>query len=239
MFKAGLQGANVSDAFFPVLAPGWLDHFLFNEYYKTDEEFIYAIAEAMRPEYQAIVDAGLLLQVDDPGLPDAWPTFFPEPSVADYRKYAQVRIDALNHALKGIPEDRVRYHICWGSQHGPHVDDLPFRHVIDLMLKVKAQGYSFEAANVRHEHEWKLWREVKLPDGKILIPGVVGHATGLVEHPELVADRIVRIAKVVGRENVQAGTDCGLGGRVHASVAWAKLESLVNGARIASKELWS
>jgi 5-methyltetrahydropteroyltriglutamate--homocysteine methyltransferase len=242
-FKTGLSGVKVAEAFVPLLAPGWLDHFLFNEYYKSDEEFVYAIAEAMRPEYQAVVGAGLLLQIDDPGLPDAWPTFFPEPSVEEYRKYAKVRVDALNHALRGFPEDRVRYHICWGSQHGPHVDDLPFRHIIDLLLEVRAQGYCIEAANVRHEHEWRVWQEVKPPEGTVLIPGVVTHATNLIEHPELVAERIVRLAKLAGRENLLAGTDCGFSqgpfsAKVHPSIQWAKLKALVDGAELASKELW-
>jgi 5-methyltetrahydropteroyltriglutamate--homocysteine methyltransferase len=237
-FREALRDVTVEEAFFPVIAPGWLDHFMFNEYYPDDESFIFAIAEILKPEYQAVVDAGFVLQVDDPGLPDAWPTFFPEPSVEEYRRYAAIRIEALNHALEGIPEDRVRYHVCWGSQHGPHVDDLPLRHIVDLMLKVRAQAYSLEAANVRHEHEWKVWRDVKLPEGKIIIPGVVSHATNVIEHPEVIADRIVRFAKVVGRENVIAGTDCGMGGRVHPQIGWAKLQALTEGAALASKELW-
>jgi len=228
-----------TEAFFPVIAPGWLDHFIFNEYYKSDEEFIGALAEVMQPEYRAVVDSGLILQIDDPGLPDAWTTFFPEPSIESYRAYVRVRVEALNHALRGIPEDRVRYHLCWGSWNGPHVDDLPFKHVADLMLEVKAQAYSFEAGNVRHEHEWKIWREVKLPPGKILIPGVVSHRTNTVEHPEVVADRLLNFARLVGRENVMAGTDCGMGGgRIHAEIGWAKLESSIAGAALASQELW-
>jgi len=163
---------------------------------------------------------------------------YPEPSAEEYRKFAAIRIDALNHALKDLPEDRIRYHICWGSWHGPHTTDLPLGTIIDILLKVKAQAYSVEAGNVRHEHEWKVWREVKLPAGKILMPGVVSHATNVVEHPELVCDRILRFAEVAGRENVIAGTDCGLGGRIHAQLAWAKLEALAAGARLASKELW-
>ena len=237
-FKAALARTQ-SEAFFPVIAPGWLDHFIFNAFYGTDEEFVFALAEVMRPEYQAVVDAGLILQVDDPGLPDAWPTFFPEPSIEDYRKYARLRVDALNHALKGIPPENVRYHLCWGSWHGPHVDDIPFRHIVDLMLAVNAQGYSFEAANVRHEHEWKIWQHVKLPDGKILIPGAVSHRTTTVEHPEVVADRLLKFADLVGRENVIGGTDCGMGmGRVHHQVGWAKLVALVEGAKLASEQLW-
>jgi 5-methyltetrahydropteroyltriglutamate--homocysteine methyltransferase len=162
----------------------------------------------------------------------------PRPSIEEYRKFAEVRIDALNHALQGLPEDRIRYHICWGSWHGPHVHDIPLKHVVDLMLKVKAGAYSVEAANPRHEHEWKVWKDVKLPEGKILIPGVVSHASNVVEHPELVADRIVLYAGLVGRENVIAGTDCGLGLRVHPQIAWAKLKVLAEGAAMASQQLW-
>ena len=240
-FKAALarSGRAVDETFFCVIAPGWLDHFIYNEYYKTDEEFIFALADALREEYLAIVYAGFILQIDDPGLVDWWDMLKPALSVDEYRdRFARLRIDAINHALKGIPEDRVRYHLCWGSWHGPHTHDLPFEHIVGLMLQVKAQCYSFEAANVRHEHEWKLWNDVKLPDGKMILPGVVSHSTNLVEHPELVADRIMRFAGAVGRENVIAGTDCGLGGRVHAEIAWAKLGALVEGARLASKALW-
>jgi 5-methyltetrahydropteroyltriglutamate--homocysteine methyltransferase len=239
-FKLALQTApDYEEAFFPVIAPGWLDHFLFNEYYPSDEAFIYALADMLKPEYEAVVAAGFVLQIDDPGLPDAWSTFFPEPEIESYRKYAELRIDALNHALVNVPEDRVRYHICWGSYHGPHVDDIPMEKIVDLMLKVRAQAYSIEAANPRHEHEWKIWRDVKLPDGKILIPGVISHATNTIEHPELVADRIERFANLVGRENVIAGVDCGFGGRTHTQIGWAKLEALVSGAERASKALWS
>jgi len=227
------------DAFFPVIAPGWLDHFIFNEYYKSEEEFIYALAEVMRPEYEAIVKAGFIVQIDDPGLPDSWATFIPEPPLPEYRKRSRVRVEALNHALRNIPQDRVRYHMCWGSWNGPHVDDLPLKHVVDLMLEVNAQGYSFEAGNVRHEHEWKIWRDVKLPAGKILIPGVVSHRTNTIEHPEVVADRLLNFANLVGRENVIAGTDCGMGGgRIHADIGWAKLEASVAGAQLASQQLW-
>jgi 5-methyltetrahydropteroyltriglutamate--homocysteine methyltransferase len=232
-------GRPVDETFFCVIAPGWLDHFIYNEYYKTDEEYVFALAEALRAEYRAVVDAGFILQVDDPGLPDWWDMIKPALSVEDYvNKFARMRIEAVNHALEGIPQDRVRYHLCWGSWHGPHTHDLPFKHLIGLMLQVKAQCYSFEAANVRHEHEWKLWQDIKLPDGKMLLPGVVSHATNLIEHPELVAERIKRFTGAVGRENVIAGTDCGLGGRVHAEIAWAKLGALVEGARLASQALW-
>jgi 5-methyltetrahydropteroyltriglutamate--homocysteine methyltransferase len=239
-FKAAIaaSGAAVEEAFIPVLAPGWLDHFIFNEFYQTEEEFLSALADAIAVEYRAVVEAGFILQIDDPGLPDWWDMLKPEPSVAEYRRFARLRIDAVNRALSGIPEDRVRYHLCWGSWHGPHTHDLPLEHIIDLILEVKAQTYSFEAANVRHEHEWRLWQQAKIPDGKMLMPGVVSHATNLVEHPQLVADRIRRFVDIVGRENVIAGTDCGLGGRVHADLVWAKLKTLAEGARLASQAAW-
>ena len=240
LFKSALAKANgrTEEAFMCVLAPGWLEHFFYNEYYATDEEYLFALADAIKHEYKAIVDAGFILQIDDPALPDTYDMIVPQPSIEEYRKFAAVRIEAVNHALQGIPEDRVRYHICWGSWHGPHTHDLPLKHVIDLMLKVKAGAYSVEAANPRHEHEWKLWKEVKLPGGKILIPGVVSHASNVVEHPELVADRIALFASLVGRENVIAGTDCGMGLRVHPQIAWAKLKALSEGAALATKQLW-
>ena len=240
LFKRALAeaGARAEETFLCVLAPGWLEHFFHNEYYSNDEQYLFALADAMKHEYKAIVDAGFILQLDDPALPDTYDMIVPTPTIAEYRKFAEVRIDALNHALQGLPEDRVRYHICWGSWHGPHTHDLPLKHVVDLMLKVKAGAYSVEAANGRHEHEWKVWKDVKLPDGKILIPGVVSHASNVVEHPELVADRIALYANLVGRENVIAGTDCGLGLRVHPQIAWAKLKALSEGAALASEQLW-
>jgi 5-methyltetrahydropteroyltriglutamate--homocysteine methyltransferase len=240
LFKETLaqSGVKPEETFMCVLAPGWLEHFFYNEYYKTDEEYLFALAEAIGEEYKAVVDAGFVLQLDDPGLPDTYDMIVPNPSIEDYRKFAQLRIEAQNHALRGIPEDRVRYHICWGSWHGPHTHDLPLKHVVDLMLQVKAEAYSVEAANPRHEHEWKVWRDVKLPEGKVLIPGVVSHASNVVEHPELVADRIVQYASLVGKENVIAGTDCGMGNRVHMQIGWAKLQALSEGAAMASKELW-
>jgi 5-methyltetrahydropteroyltriglutamate--homocysteine methyltransferase len=209
-----------------------------NRYYKTQEEFLFAIADALRVEYAAITDAGFILQIDDPGMAENWDAMDPSVTIEEYRAYARLCIDALNHALAGIPEERVRYHMCWGSWHGPHLTDIPLRDIVDLLLTIRAGAYSLEAGNVRHEHEWKVWRDVTLPDGKMLIPGVVSHATNVVEHPELVADRIVQYAEVAGRENVIAGTDCGLGGRIHASLAWAKLQSLVEGAQLASQRLW-
>ena len=206
--------------------------------YKSAEAFLDGIAKAMAVEYRAIVDAGFVLQLDDPGLPDTWDMLDPHPTLAEYRRYAMLRVEALNHALYGIPEDRVRHHICWGSWHGPHTTDLPLRDIVDVMLNVKAQAYSVEAGNVRHEHEYKVWRDVKLPEGKILIPGVVSHATNVVEHPEVVANRLIAYANAVGRENVIAGTDCGLGGRVHPQIARAKLKALSEGAQLATRQLW-
>jgi 5-methyltetrahydropteroyltriglutamate--homocysteine methyltransferase len=240
LFKSAEAEAKVKaeERFMCVLAPGWLEHFFYNEYYPTDEEYLFALAGAIKHEYKAIVDAGFILQIDDPALPDTYDMIVPSPSIEEYRKFAAIRIDAVNQALQGIPEDRVRYHICWGSWHGPHTHDLPLKHVIDLMLKVKAGAYSVEAANPRHEHEWKIWKEVKLPQGKILIPGVVSHASNVVEHPELVADRIMLYADLVGRENVIAGTDCGMGLRVHPQIAWAKLKALGEGAALATKQLY-
>jgi 5-methyltetrahydropteroyltriglutamate--homocysteine methyltransferase len=241
LFKSALAGAksSVEETFMCVLSPGWLEHFFYNEYYSTEEEYVFALADAIKHEYKAIVDAGLVLQIDDPALPDTYDMIVPSPTIEEYRKFAEVRVEALNHALQGIPEDRVRYHICWGSWHGPHTHDLPLKHVVDLMLKVRAGAYSVEAANPRHEHEWKVWKGVKLPEGKLLIPGVVSHASNVVEHSELVADRIIQYAKLVGRENVVAGTDCGMGLRVHPQIAWAKLKALSEGAELASKELWA
>jgi 5-methyltetrahydropteroyltriglutamate--homocysteine methyltransferase len=240
-FAAALDANGVprDRAFMCVLAPGWLEHFFHNEHYATDEAYLFALADAMKHEYAAIVDAGFTLQIDDPALPDTWDMIVPPPPVEEYRRFARLRVDALNHAIEGLPADRIRYHICWGSWHGPHTHDLPLEHVIDLMLAVKAGAYSLEAANPRHEHEWKLWRDRRLPEGKVIIPGVISHATNVVEHPELVADRIERWAHLVGRENVIAGTDCGLGFRVHPQIAWAKLRALADGAAIASKRLWS
>jgi 5-methyltetrahydropteroyltriglutamate--homocysteine methyltransferase len=237
-FKAGLEGKSYEEAFLPAIAPGTIEHWMKNDYYPSDETYLTAIAEAMHEEYQAIVDAGFLLQIDDPDLPDGW-QFMSQMTVAEYRKYAELRVDALNHGLRDIPADRVRFHTCWGSYHGPHKYDIPLRDIVDLILKVKANTYSIEASNPRHEHEWRLWEEVKFPDGKVIVPGVVGHATDIVEHPEVIAERIMRYAKIVGRENVMAGTDCGLGPRVgDPQIAWAKFEAMAEGARIATKALW-
>lgn len=235
--KQAMAASGVEEGFMCAIAPG---SFARGEdlHYKTEEEFVFASAEAMREEYKAIVDAGIVLQIDDPSLPDNWDMVDPEPPLEEFKKFERVRLEALNHALRGLPLDRIRYHICWGSWHGPHTTDIPLRDIVDLVLSVNAGAYSVEAGNVRHEHEWRVWQDVKLPDRKLLIPGVVSHATNIVEHPQVVADRIVRYAKVVGRENVIAGTDCGLGGRIHPQIAWAKLQALAEGAQLATKELW-
>jgi 5-methyltetrahydropteroyltriglutamate--homocysteine methyltransferase len=226
------------DAFMSAPAPGTFGRDQ-NRYYKTQEEFLFALADALRVEYRAITAAGFILQIDDPGMAENWDAMDTSVTIEEYRAYARLCIDALNHALDGIPEDRVRYHMCWGSWHGPHLTDIPLRDIVDLLLTIRAGAYSLEAGNVRHEHEWKVWRDVKLPEGKKLIPGVVSHATNVVEHPELVADRLIQYAQLVGAENVMAGTDCGLGGRIHPSLAWAKLQVLVEGAALASRQLSS
>jgi 5-methyltetrahydropteroyltriglutamate--homocysteine methyltransferase len=240
--KAAVGSTQVTEAFLPVVAPASAAFNAVNDYYKTDEEYVYALADALRYEYLAIYESGLLLQVDDAVLANAYDDLMARgPGV--YRAWAEVRIEALNHALRGIPPDRVRYHLCYGSWHAPHMSDAPLEAIIDLILRVNAGAYSIEAANVRHEHEWRVWQQVKLPEGKILIPGVVTHHTLSVEHPRLVADRIVRYAAIVGRENVIAGTDCGFQQsarieRVHPTIMWAKLQALAEGARQASEELW-
>jgi 5-methyltetrahydropteroyltriglutamate--homocysteine methyltransferase len=236
-FRAGLDAAGETEGFMTSVGPASAAR-IANAYYATDDEFVWACAEAMHHEYKAIVDAGLILQIDDPSIAESWDQINPEPSVADYQRYTMRNVEALNHALRGLPADRVRFHLCWGSWHGPHTTDIEMRDIVNVMLAINAGGYSFEAANVRHEHEWTVWQDVKLPDGKVIIPGVVSHATNVVEHPELVAQRIMRFAESVGRENVIAATDCGLGGRIHADIAWAKLEALSAGARIASNSLW-
>lgn len=238
-FRAALRGVKAEEAFLPANTPGTIEHWLRNEHYADEEAFVYAIAEAMREEYKAIVEAGFLLQIDDPDLPDGW-QMYPEMSVASYRKYATMRVEALNHALRGIPREKIRLHVCWGSFHGPHQHDIPLKQIVDIIFRVRASSYSIEASNPCHEHEWRVFEDFKLPEGATLIPGVVGHYSDFIEHPELVAERLVRYANLVGRENVMGGTDCGLGPRVgHAKIAWAKLEALAAGARIASRQLWS
>ena len=236
--KAALDATGFEEGFITSVSPGSASR-IGNEYYKTEEEFIYACADAMREEYKAIVDSGLILQIDDPSIAENYDQINPEPSIEDYQKFTQIRVEALNYALRDLPQDRIRFHLCWGSWHGPHTTDVEFKHIVDLMLSINAGAYTFEAANARHEHEWKVWETTKLPEGKIILPGVVGHATNVVEHPELVADRIETFARLVGRENVMASTDCGLGGRVHPQVAWAKLESHAQGAEIATRRLWA
>jgi 5-methyltetrahydropteroyltriglutamate--homocysteine methyltransferase len=235
---SALGGARVEEAFMTAVSPATMQ-ILPNEYYKSREDYTWALAEAIGEEYKAIVDAGFILQIDDPALVDIYDWWFSlNGDMAGYRKWAEFQVEAVNHALQGIPEDRVRFHICWGSWHGPHSGDVPLKDVVDLLIKVNAQAYSVEAGNGRHEHEWKVWRDTKLPEGRLLMPGVVSHATNVIEHPELIADRIVRFAQIVGRENVVAGTDCGLGGRVHPQIAWAKLAALAEGAKVATEELW-
>jgi 5-methyltetrahydropteroyltriglutamate--homocysteine methyltransferase len=242
--KAGLQGVKVEEAFLPVAAPASAIPDRKNEYYKNEEELVVALAEALRTEYRAIVDAGFLLQVDDARAAVTYDRMVPPASFEDYYKWVGRHVEVLNHALEGIPEDRIRYHVCWGSWPGPHTTDVPLRKIVDLILKVRAGAYLIEAANPRHEHEWRVWKDVKLPAGKILAPGVVSHGTNVVEHPELVAERITRFANLVGRENVIASTDCGFSQeqfnrRVHPTIMWAKLEAMAEGARIASEELWN
>lgn len=241
--KAALQHVKVEEAFVPVAAPCSIEY-MPNQYYKSQEEFLFSIAEALSVEYKMIVDAGFLLQIDDAIFPMQYVMQFGATDLPKFRKWAAVRVEALNEALKGIPEESVRYHICFGSQNIPHTTDAGLKDIIEFVLAVKAQGYLIEACNPRHEHEWQLWKEVKLPDGKILVPGVLSHATNIVEHPELIALRIERFASLVGRENVIAGSDCGFSQgwniiRVHEQIQWAKLQSMVEGARLASERLWN
>ena len=240
--KAATAGVPAAEVFVTAISPTNLEMYFENQYYKTEEEYLFALAEAMREEYKAVVDAGFVLQVDDPRLITHY-NRMPGITLEENRKFIELRVEVLNHALQGIPEDRVRFHTCYSINVAPRVHDLEMRHYVDLMLKVRAQGYSIEAANPRHEHEWRIWNEVKLPEDKILIPGVVSHCVYQVEHPELVAERIERFASIVGRERVIAGTDCGFatsraGDELHPDVAWAKLKSLVEGARIATARLW-
>jgi 5-methyltetrahydropteroyltriglutamate--homocysteine methyltransferase len=243
-FKAALKNVKAEEAFLPVAAPASVIPDRKNEYYRSDEELQTAIAEAMRTEYKMIVDAGFLLQLDDARSAVTYDRMVPPASFADYRKWLSRQVDILNQAIEGLPADRIRYHVCWGSWPGPHTSDVPLREIVDLILQVKVGAYVIEGANPRHEHEWQVWKNAKLGAGQVLIPGVISHATNVVEHPELVAERITRLARVLGRENVIAGTDCGFAQgpfyrRVHPSVMWAKLEALSEGARLASKELWS
>src|ERR1700719_743920 len=241
--KAALQGANVEEAFLPVAAPSSAIPDRKNEYYRNDEELVIALAEALRTEYRTIVEAGFLLQLDDARAAVTYDRMVPPASFEEYRNWVARHVEVLNHAIAGIPAEKMRYHVCWGSWPGPHTSDVPLKDIVDLILKVRVGAYVIEGANPRHEHEWKVWRDAKLPEGKTLVAGAISHATNVVEHPELVAERIVRLARVLGRENVMAGTDCGFAQgpfhrRVHPSIMWAKLAALAEGAKVASKELW-
>ncbi len=243
-FKAALAKRGVEEGFLPVAAPSSVIPDRKNEYYANDEDCLHAIADAMRVEYRAIVDAGLILQLDDARAAVTYDRMVPPGTLKDFRKWVAMHVEVLNHSLEGIPADRVRYHVCWGSWPGPHVTDVPLKDIVDLILKVNAGAYVIEGANPRHEHEWHVWQDAKLPQDKILVPGVISHVTNVVEHPELVAERITRLAKILGRERVIAGTDCGFAQgpfyrRVHPSVMWAKFEALAEGARIASRTLWA
>jgi 5-methyltetrahydropteroyltriglutamate--homocysteine methyltransferase len=241
-FKTALAGVSVEEAFVPAIAPAMVGRGQ-NHYYPSEEAYVFAIAEALKTEYRAIVDAGFILQIDDPGLGETWDMMIPAPPLEDYRRMQARNIEALNHALAGIPEDRVRYHLCWGSWQGPHVHDLGLRDIVDLLLRVKAQAYSIEASTPRHAYEWRIWEDLKLPEGKVLIPGVIAHTTAVVEHPETVAERIMNFARLVGRERVIAGADCGFAQgamyqRQHPTVMWAKFAALVQGAKLAYERLW-
>ncbi len=235
--KAAIAGKDV-EGYIAALGPLSIGAGVRNEYYKSEEEYMIAIAEAIREEYKAITDAGLIVQLDEPEFCTSW-MFYPDWSVEEYRKYLGFCVDILNHSIEGLPTELIRFHTCWGSGHRPHTNDMELKNIADIMIKINAQQYSIEAANVRHEHEYHVWEDVKLPDGKMLMPGVLSHATDLVEHPELIAERLVNYANLVGKENVQTGTDCGMGSRVgHEEVVWAKFAAMSEGAAIASKKLW-
>ena len=232
------SAAGSADIFLTSTAPASIEVYRSNEFYSKEEDFIFALAEALHREYTAIVEAGIILQIDDAWLPALWDRIGIGMGLKAFQGRCRVRVEALNHALRGIPEDRVRYHLCWGSWHGPHAYDLELKYLVDILLSVKAQAYLIEGANARHEHEYAVWETVQLPEGKILIPGVITHSTDVVEHPELVSQRIQRFTAVLGKENVIAGADCGFGGRTHPQIAWAKLRSLVEGAKLATAALW-
>lgn len=236
-FKAALAGKD-TEGFIAALGPLSLGAGTTNEHYPNEEAFMTAVAEAVREEYRAIVDGGLIVQIDEPEFATSW-MFYPDWSVEEYRKYLEFCVGIINHALEGLPPEQVRFHFCWGSGHRPHVNDIELKHIADLAMKINAQAYSIEAGNVRHAHEWATWRDVKVPDGTILMPGVISHATDLVEHPDYVAERLLNFASVIGKENVQAGTDCGMGSRVgHEEIVWAKFDAMVEGSRRASRQLW-
>jgi 5-methyltetrahydropteroyltriglutamate--homocysteine methyltransferase len=240
---AALEGVDVAEVFVPSISPSNIEDWNRNDYYTSAEEYLFAIADAMREEYKAIVAAGFLVQIDDPQLVTHY-MVNPTATIEQCRKWAQMHVEALNHALRGIPREKIRYHTCYGINMGPRVHDMEAKDIVDIVLKINAGAFSFEAANPRHEHEWTVWGEARIPDGAVLIPGVISHSTVLVEHPELIAQRIARYAGIVGRENVIAGSDCGFAtfagsDEVHESIVWAKLSALAEGARIASKELWA
>jgi len=241
--KAALKGKNAVDVFVPAVSPGQIERYHLNKFYKSSDEFLIAIGEAMREEYKAIIDAGFLLQIDDPHLAMHY-MLSPELSIDGVKRWAAHYVEILNHILRDLPLERIRHHTCYGINMGPRVHDIEFKHLLDAVLKIRANYYSFEAANPRHEHEWRIWEGVKLPEGKMIIPGVITHCSVIVEHPELVAERILRYARVVGRENLIAGADCGFASmpravpEVHPSIVWPKFKSLAEGARLASKELW-
>jgi len=235
--KKGLEGKSDVDGFIAALGPLSAGAGARNAFYRDERDYMMAVGAAMREEYKAITDAGLIVQIDEPEFATSW-MFYPDWSVDQYRDYLEFAVEVINHAVEGLPEEQIRFHMCWGSGHRPHVHDIEFKYIVDLMLKINAQCYTFEASNVRHAHEWRIWEEVKLPAGKIICPGVVGHMTDLVEHPELVAERLVNVGKLVGMENIQGGTDCGIGSRVgHPEVVWAKLSAMAEGAAIATKKL--
>ena len=241
---SAVAATDVAEAFVPAASLGILADIMTNRYYPTEAAYLYALADAMRSEYRAIADAGLLLQIDAPDVALCRHTAFRHSSLAEFRRATAQRIEALNHALAGIPEGQIRFHVCWGNYEGPHVHDVPLRDIVDLVLSVRAGAYSIEASNPRHAHEWRVWEEVALPPDKVLIPGVIDTTTNFVEHPEVVAERIERFARIVGRERVIAGTDCGFGtsagaARVHPEIVWAKLATLAEGARLASARLWA
>jgi 5-methyltetrahydropteroyltriglutamate--homocysteine methyltransferase len=241
--KAALKGKTVTDVFMPAVSPGQIERYHLNRYYKSADDFLVAIGEAMREEYQAIIEAGFMLQIDDPHLAMHY-MLSPDLSVEDVRRWAEHYVEILNHTLRDLPPERIRHHTCYGINMGPRVHDIEFKHLVDIVLKIRANYYSFEAANPRHEHEWKIWANMKLPAGKAIIPGVITHCSVLVEHPELVSERIQRYARMVGRENVIAGVDCGFASmpravaEVHSSIVWAKFQALGEGAQLASRALW-
>ncbi|OIR44988.1 cobalamin-independent methionine synthase II family protein [Corynebacterium sp. NML120713] len=237
LLKRSMDRAGATQGFVAALSPGSAAR-LKNEYYNTDEEVVQACAAAMAHEYKAITDAGLTVQLDAPDLAESWDQINPEPTLEDYRAWLRIRIDAINESIRDLPKELTRLHICWGSWHGPHVTDVPFGDIIEEILRAEVGGFSFEGASPRHAHEWRVWQDHALPEGSVIYPGVISHSTNAVEHPQLVADRIVQFAEVVGPENVIASADCGLGGRLNHQIAWAKLESLVKGAEIASRQLF-